>query len=143
MNACAGSKANGEHCRGLVATGSDYCPAHEPRRQKARRRAASKAARSKGKGGLDELYGQARRLYDQVQQGTIDPKVGTVLVQAVNVQTRILELQRRIELANVLTPEQVEYETKILLDIMRRNIKDKEVLSAISDEMSALVGEDY
>jgi hypothetical protein len=30
-----------------------------------------------------------------------------------------------------------------LLDIMRRNIKDKEVLSAISNEMSALVGEDY
>ena len=143
MSACVASKANGEHCRGLVATGSDYCPAHEPRRQEARRRAASKAARSKGKGGLDELYGQARRLYDQVQQGTIDPKVGTVLVQAVNVQTRILELQRRIEPTNLITPEQAAYEFKILLDIMRRNINDREVLHAINEEISAFVGEDY
>ena len=143
MPGCAGTKGNGERCRGIAATGSDYCPAHDPRREEARRRAASKAARSKGKGGLDELYDQARKLYDQVQQGTIDPKVGTVLVQAVNVQTRILELQRRIELANVLIPEQVEYEQKILLDIMRRNIKDKEALRAINEEMIALVGEDY
>ncbi len=142
MSECVASKANGEHCRGIAATDSDYCPAHDPRRQEARRRAASKAARSKGKGGLvDELYGQARRLYEQVQQGTIDPKVGTVLVQVVNAQTRILELERRIESTSVLTPEQVAYEQRILLDIMRRNIKDKETMSAIYDEMSALVGE--
>src|ERR687883_177691 len=105
MGKCAGIKGNGERCRGIAATGSDYCPAHDPSRREARRRAASKAAKSKrGRRVLvDGLYDQSRKLYEGLERGEIDPKVGAVLVQAMNAQTRIAELHRRIEFSDVIS----------------------------------------
>src|SRR5215217_7441401 len=47
MRGCSAIKANGERCRGIAATGSDYCPAHDPARADARIKAASKAAKSR------------------------------------------------------------------------------------------------
>ena len=47
MTQCIGVKPDGELCRGIATGGSDYCPAHDPSRQEARKRSASKAARSK------------------------------------------------------------------------------------------------
>jgi hypothetical protein len=44
---CIGVKPDGELCRGVATRASDYCPAHDPGRQEARKRSASKAARSK------------------------------------------------------------------------------------------------
>ena len=138
MGRCAGTKGDGERCRGIAATGSDYCPAHDPSRQKARHRAASKAAKSKrGKGVLGGLYDQTQKVYEGVERGEIDPKVGTVLVQVVNAQTRILELQRRIDSSDVISPEEVEEEANIMLDILRQNIKDRETLEAINRAIEA------
>ena len=140
MGRCAGTKGDGERCRGIAATGSDYCPAHDPSRQEARHRAASKAAKSKrGKEALDDVYDQARKLYERVERGEIEPKVGTVLVQLVNAQTRILELQRRIDSTDVISREQVEEEANIMLDILRQNIKDRETLEAINRAIEARI----
>ena len=47
MRGCPAIKANGERCKGIVGAGSHYCPAHDPAREGARRRAASKAAGNK------------------------------------------------------------------------------------------------
>jgi len=47
VRVCPAIKANGERCKGIVGAVSHYCPAHDPAREGARRRAASKAARSK------------------------------------------------------------------------------------------------
>ena len=47
MTQCIGVKLNGELCRGVAVRGSDYCPAHDPRRKEARKRSASKAAKAK------------------------------------------------------------------------------------------------
>jgi len=46
MAECAAITRNGHPCKGLVRPGSDHCPAHDPARADARRRAASKAVRS-------------------------------------------------------------------------------------------------
>src|SRR5919202_4223681 len=104
MGKCAGIKGDGERCRGIAATNSDYCSAHDPSRKEARHRAASKAAKSKsGKGVTEEFYDQTRKLYKGLERGEIDPKVGAVLVQAVNAQTRIVELHRRIEFSDAIS----------------------------------------
>jgi DNA replicative helicase MCM subunit Mcm2 (Cdc46/Mcm family) len=133
MSRCAGTKGNGERCRGIAATGSDYCPAHDPNRQEARHRAASKAAKSKrGKGVLDELYEQTRKLYEELERGEIDPKVGAVLVQTVNTQTRIVELHRRIEFSDVVSREQLDEEIRALHEIITQNVNDRETMEAIT-----------
>ena len=47
MRVCPAIKANGERCKGIVGAGSHYCPAHDPMREGACGRGASKAAGSK------------------------------------------------------------------------------------------------
>jgi hypothetical protein len=47
VRVCPAIKANGERCRGIVGAGRHYCPAHDPAREGARRRATFKATRSK------------------------------------------------------------------------------------------------
>ena len=37
MRVCPAIKTNGERCKGIVGTASDYCPAHDPARKGARR----------------------------------------------------------------------------------------------------------
>jgi hypothetical protein len=140
MGRCAGTKGDGERCRGIAATTSDYCPAHDPNRQEARHRAASKAAKSKrGKGVLDGLYEQTRKLYEGLERGEIEPKVGAVLVQAVNTQTRIVELQRRIEFSDVITREQLDEEVRTVYEVVTQSVKDKKTIEAISRGLEARI----
>lgn len=47
---CASLKADGGRCKNRAANTSDYCPAHDPSRKEARRRAASKGGRRGGRG---------------------------------------------------------------------------------------------
>ena len=122
MIRCTAIKGNGERCRGIAATGSDYCPAHDPSRQEARHRAASKAAKSKrGKGVLDVLYDQTQKLYERLERGEVDPKVGAVLVQTVNAQTRIVELHRRIEFSDVISRQEFEEGINAIYEIIIQN----------------------
>ncbi len=133
MIRCTAIKGDGECCRGIAATGSDYCPAHDPSRQEARHRAASKAAKSKkGRGLLDELYDQTRKLYEGLERGEIDPKVGAMLVQAVNAQSRIVELHRWIEFSHFISREQLDEEIRALHEIIIQNVKDRETIEAIT-----------
>jgi DNA replicative helicase MCM subunit Mcm2 (Cdc46/Mcm family) len=136
MGRCAGTKGNGERCRGIAATTSDYCPAHDPNRQEARHRATSKAAKSKrGKGVLDRLYEQTRKLYEALERGEIEPKVGAVLVQAVNAQSRIVELHRRIEFSDVISREQLNE----AVEVVTQSVKDKKTIEAISRGLEARI----
>ena len=140
MGKCAGIKGDGERCRGIAATGSDYCPAHDPSRKEARHRAASKAAKSKrGKGVTDELYDQTQKLYEGLERGEIDPKVGAVLVQTVNAQTRIVELHRRIEFSDAFSYEELVEQMWIIYKIITQHVKDRETIEAIAAGLDALL----
>ena len=140
MGKCAGIKGDGERCRGIAATNSDYCPAHDPSRKEARHRAASKAAKSKrGKGVLDGLYEQTRKLYEGLERGEIEPKVGAVLVQAMNTQTRIAELQRRIEFSDVITREQLDEGVRTVYEVVTQSDKDRETIEAITGGLQARI----
>ena len=91
--AIAGS---GEPCRGLVRVGNDYCPAHDPARAEDRRRAASKAARSKPSVELHVVKQQLRDIADGVLAGDIDKGTGSVAAQVLGVFTRVVEVERRV-----------------------------------------------
>lgn len=96
MAGCAGIKPDGSRCRGIAARGSDYCPAHDPARSDARRRSASKAARSKPHAELAGVRHQLQDLADSVLSGSVDRADASVAGQLLNVKLRALEQERRL-----------------------------------------------
>jgi hypothetical protein len=102
MPGCIGLKPDGALCRGIARRGSDYRPAHDPTRAKARHRAASKAARSKPGREIGGLKDQLEELYERVLEEAVSPGVGAVLTQITNARIRLLECERRIREADDL-----------------------------------------
>ena len=96
MAGCIGVKPDGGLCQGVARRGSDWCPAHEPARKEARRRNASKAARSKPGREIKDLKDQLADLAAGVLGGTTEPKIGAVVNQILNTRARLLETERKI-----------------------------------------------
>jgi hypothetical protein len=101
MRGCSAIKANGERCRGIAATGSDYCPAHDPARADARTKAASKAAKSRSAMGTETrnimvIKDALKVLYDAVLEGRVDRSAAAVANQIANTQLRAVEVERRV-----------------------------------------------
>ena len=86
MRVCPAIKTNGERCRGIVGAGSHYCPAHDPAREGARRRAASKAARSKPGAEVRAVKDQLQALADRVLSGELARADAAVVSQVLNVE---------------------------------------------------------
>jgi len=100
MRGCSAIKANGERCKGIAATGSDYCPAHDPARADARTRAASKAAKSRSATvteiDITTIKEALKYLYDAVLEGRVERSAAAIASQIANTQLRAVELERRI-----------------------------------------------
>ena len=96
MAGCSAIKGNGERCRGIAATGSDYCPAHDPARAEDRKRAASKAARARHDPEIRELKELLKDLYAAVLEGRVERSAAAVANQIANTRLRALEVERRI-----------------------------------------------
>jgi hypothetical protein len=107
MTKCAAFTAKGRPCKGLVRAGSDYCPAHDPARADARRRSASKAARSKLGGEVRDLKDRLGTLAEDVLAGRVEPKVAAVLTQIIGAYARLLEFERKFR-------EQDEFEARLV-----------------------------
>jgi hypothetical protein len=101
MRGCSAIKANGERCKGIAATGSDYCPAHDPARAEERSRVASKAARSRSVAVMETrtitiIKDALKDLYDAVLEGRVDRSAAAVANQIANTQLRAVEVERRV-----------------------------------------------
>jgi hypothetical protein len=101
MRGCSAIKANGERCRGIAATGSDYCPAHDPARADARTKAASKAAKSRSVtvtevNNIVIIKETLKDLYRAVLEGRVDRSAAAVANQIANTQLRAVEVERRV-----------------------------------------------
>jgi hypothetical protein len=92
---CLAITQEGQPCRGLVRVGNDYCPAHDPARQEARRRAASKAGKSGPGRELTEVKRNIRAVVDGVRDGSIESRVGAVVFQGYNTLLKTLDVERR------------------------------------------------
>ncbi len=92
---CSGIRRDGQRCRGIAATGSDWCPAHDPARKEARRRAASKGGRSKGSARVHELHRRLEHLASKVIEGELETSRGAVAGQLISAQIRLLDYERK------------------------------------------------
>src|ERR671910_1394572 len=96
MPRCAGKKGDGTPCERIVGAALGLCYAHDPAFAENRRRAASKAARSKPNRELVVVKGQLRAVADGVLSGAVEPKRGAVAVQALSALMRAIEQERKI-----------------------------------------------
>jgi hypothetical protein len=78
-----------------VRPGNDYCPAHDPARQDARRRAAKRAGQAKPGRELTEAKRDILDVIKGVREESIERPVGGVLFQGYNTFLKALDVERR------------------------------------------------
>ncbi|MDP9477496.1 MAG: hypothetical protein M3R38_17730 [Actinomycetota bacterium] len=95
MGQCSGIKGDGTRCRGIAGAASGLCAAHDPARRDARRRAASRAGRSRPNGELRRVKDRLLGLADDVLAGEVNRADAAVVAQLLNVLLRATEVERR------------------------------------------------
>jgi hypothetical protein len=95
VGVCAGITRAGGRCTVAVSGAQEFCHLHDPTRADARRRAASKAARSKPKREIASLKAELRVVIDGVLDGSIERGVGSCAAQLYNVLLRSIEVARK------------------------------------------------
>lgn len=105
MNQCRATKANGEPCA-LPANGSQgLCWAHAPENAEKRRRAASKAARSKGNKEVSAFKEEIKTLISDVKAGDLDRNDAAVMIQAYRALKDFIALERQVRETDELAAE--------------------------------------
>ena len=96
MASCRATKANGEPCT-LPANGpSGLCWAHAPENAEKRRRAASRAARSKPNREIPAIKALLEDLTERVLSGDLETGRAAVANQLVNTRLRAIEQERKM-----------------------------------------------
>jgi hypothetical protein len=96
MGICHATKANGEPCT-LPANGPQgLCWAHAPENAEKRRRAASKAARSKGNREVATLKEEIKAVITDVKSGNLDRNDAGVMIQGCRALKDFIALERQI-----------------------------------------------
>ena len=95
MAVCAGIKRDGGRCTAVVGGSQGYCYQHDPDRATERKRAASKAGKSKPSRELQGVKTQLQMLANHVLSGEVDRADAAVCGQLLNVKLRALEQERR------------------------------------------------
>ncbi len=96
MPRCSGFKPDGSPCQRIVSPSQTYCPAHDPSRSEQRRRAASKAAKSKPNQEVAEIKQSLKALAVDVLEGRVIRADAAVVSQIYNIVLRALEAERKI-----------------------------------------------
>jgi hypothetical protein len=96
-----------------VQPGNDYCPAHDPARQEARRRAASRAGKSKPGRELTEAKRDILDVIKGVREESIERPVGGVIFQGYNTFLKALDVERRWRETDELVVRLEELEEQI------------------------------
>jgi hypothetical protein len=77
----------------LAASGNQWCAFHDPAREQARRRAASKGGKSKPSKELLDIKQRLSTLADDVLSGEVDKSVGAVVSQILNVYLKAISTE--------------------------------------------------
>lgn len=113
MSRCCAVKANGEACKGTATGSHGYCWAHAPENAEKRRRAASKAARSKPNREVRAFKQEVKTLIDDVKSGDQDRADAAVMLQGYRVLKDLVELERKIREQDDLVERLEELEESI------------------------------
>jgi hypothetical protein len=105
MGVCRATKANGEPCT-LPANGPNgFCWAHAPENAEKRRRAASRAARSKGNKEVSILKEEIKDVISEVKAGDLDRNDAAVMIQAYRALKDFIALERQVKETDELAAE--------------------------------------
>ncbi len=97
MPICPGIKRDGGRCTVVVDGPHKYCYQHDPDRSEERRRAASRAGRSKPSRELVGIKRQLQELTDDALAGKVERGVAAVCGQLLNVKLRAVEVERKVK----------------------------------------------
>ncbi len=102
---CRATKANGEPCT-LSANGpSGFCWAHAPENAEKRRRAASRAAKSKGNKEVVLLKEEIKAVIADVRAGDLDRNNAAVMIQGYRALKDFIALERQVKEQDELAAE--------------------------------------
>jgi glutathione S-transferase len=111
---CAGIKRTGGRCTVSVEAGKTYCHHHDPARSGERKRAASRAGKSKPSRELQGVKTQLQTLADRVLSGELDRADAAVCGQLLNVKLRAVELERKWK-----EVEELEERLEVLEEVLK------------------------
>jgi hypothetical protein len=95
MAVCAGTKRDGSRCTATVEPPRTYCWWHDPENAEARRRAASKAGKSRPSRELPGIKSQLQDLTRDVLAGDLETGRAAVANQLINTRLRAIEQERK------------------------------------------------
>ena len=90
---CGGIKRDGSPCTATVQPPQRFCWWHDPANAQQRRRAASKAGKSKPSRDLTNIKQRLTDLADDVLEGRQDKAIGAVVSQILNVYLRAVSVE--------------------------------------------------
>ena len=93
---CAGTKRDGSPCTATVEPPQRFCWWHDPANADRRRRAASKAGRSKPSRELPSIKSLLEDLTEQVLTGELATGPAAVANQLINTRLRAIEQERKM-----------------------------------------------
>ena len=95
MPRCAATKGDGTPCQAIVKESQQLCHAHDPARADQRRRAASKAGKSRTGGEISGIKVRLRELAEDVVADRVTTAKGSVAAQILGVYLRAVEQERK------------------------------------------------
>jgi hypothetical protein len=95
MAVCAGTKRDGSRCTATVEPPQTYCWWHDPANADERRRAASKAGKSRPNRELASIKAQLQDLTRDVLAGDLETGRAAVSNQLINTRLRAIEQERK------------------------------------------------
>jgi hypothetical protein len=95
MAVCAGTKRDGSRCTATVEPPQTYCWWHDPANAEERRRAASRAGKSRPNRELVGVKAQLQDLTRDVLSGDLETGRAAVANQLINTRLRAIEQERK------------------------------------------------
>jgi hypothetical protein len=111
---CPAITSKGEPCQGYVHPGHSWCPAHDPARAEARKKAAAKAGRVRTHTEFKEVKTQLRNLADDVLAGNVVRADAAVVAQVLGVWAKVAEAEVRLrQFEEIELPEFTEVVSRL------------------------------
>jgi hypothetical protein len=105
MNRCRGTRRNGERCTQTVEPPNAYCWHHAPERAEERRRAASRAGKSRPSTEVRTIKEEIKGVISGVKAGEIDRNDAAVMIQGYRTLKDFIALERGIRVEDELAAE--------------------------------------
>src|SRR5829696_4109353 len=105
MNRCRGTRRNGKRCTQIVEPPNAYCWHHAPERAEERRRAASRAGRSRPSTEVRTIKEEIKAVISEVKAGDLDRNDAAVMIQGYRALKDLIALGRGIRVEDELAAE--------------------------------------